>query len=207
MHLGSGLQVRNPSQLLEDLVSRWYPLYDDVRVEQDNVLGPVEIALSVMLNSQISGNTAALIWEHRSEVEQQLAHIPTDLDLMDVPDGGRIPGIDAIARTFERMCALKRVKLGIAAKILHKKRPTLIPIIDSRVYGYYHKRVIHRWRPGLSWGDQVAALMDLFHADMVSVENELRDLSKRMHAQRTPLSHVRILDYFLWRAGPDRLTV
>jgi len=34
------------------------PLYDGVVVERDNDSLPIEIALLVMLNSQISGNTA-----------------------------------------------------------------------------------------------------------------------------------------------------
>jgi hypothetical protein len=181
MLLRSGLRIQNPLQELRDLAHRWYPLYDGVVVERDNALRPIEIALSVMLNSQISGNTAALIWEHRGEIELQLAQIPANLDLIETPDGGRIPGIDAIVMAFERMCALKRVKLGIASKILHKKRPALIPIIDSRVYSYYHARVIHRWRRGISWGDQVATLVGLFHRDMLSVESELRDLSNSMY--------------------------
>ncbi len=206
MLLGSGLRVDDPLRELKDLVDRWYPLYDGVEVEQDNELRPVEIALSVMLNAQISGNTAALIWEHRDEIERHLRHIPADVHLMDVPRGA-IPGIDAIAGAFESMCALKRVKLGIAAKILHKKRPFLVPIIDSRVYQYYHRRIIHRWRRGMTWGKQVAPLVDLFHGDMLSIESELRDLTNQMHAQGMLLSHVRILDYFLWKAGPDKITI
>lgn len=207
MRLRSGLCVRNPLRELGKMVRRWYPVYDGVCVQQDDELRPTEIVLSVMLNSRISGDTGALIWQHRREVERHLANIPAGVDLIDLPGGAELPGIDAIARAFDSLCGLRRVKLGTAAKILHKKRPALIPIIDSRVYGYYHKRVIHRWRRGLSYGDQVAELVSHIHADMLSVENELRDLAKRMRANRTPLSHVRILDYFLWMAGPNRITV
>src|SRR5713226_3470985 len=137
MRLVSGLNIRNPEQLLEELAQRWYPVYDGVRVVEDNQLRPEEIALSIMLNSQISGNTGALIWGNRLGVERQLAGIPPDLDLIDVPSTGEIPGASAINAAFDHLCALHRVKLGVAAKILHKKRPALIPIIDSRVYDYY----------------------------------------------------------------------
>jgi Family of unknown function (DUF6308) len=204
MRLQSGLNIRHPIRELEEMTRRWFAVYDGVVVPQDNVLRPIEIALSVMLNSQISGNTAALIWEHRDEVERYLTNISAQIDLIDVPADSEIPGIGSIASAFESLCALRRVKFGIAAKILHKKRPALIPIIDSRVYGYYHAHVIHRWQRGLSWGQQIAILIVQFHRDMLSVESELRDLSNRVRARGTPLSHVRILDYFLWSAGRER---
>src|SRR5271155_2638435 len=69
MRLASGLEIPEPMQHLEDLRTRWYPLYDGSWVEQDNELRSSEIALCVCLNSRISGNTVWNIWERLPEIQ------------------------------------------------------------------------------------------------------------------------------------------
>ena len=61
LRLPSGVEIATPRALLRGYVHNRYSLYDGVVVPRDNVLGAVEIALSIMINSQISGNTAAIL--------------------------------------------------------------------------------------------------------------------------------------------------
>ncbi len=128
----SGLEIRKPWDSLHRYMEYRYPLYDGVGIARDNQLGPVEIALSVMLNSQISGNTAQSIFEIREKVDAGLAEIP-DANLIDVGAEKEIPGEVGIRRAVKAMCKLRRVKLSTCTKILHKKRPGLIPILDRLV--------------------------------------------------------------------------
>ena len=83
MQTASGFRVRNPRTLLIGFVNHWYPMYDGVEVAQDNQLRVVEIALSTMLNSRISGNTGEAIWRKaRATVEASLSQIPPHIDLL-----------------------------------------------------------------------------------------------------------------------------
>src|SRR5260221_413234 len=97
MLTASGIVVANPHELLCGFACHWFPMYDAVEVPQDNELRVQEIALSTMLNSRISGNTAGEIWRAREPVEAALAEIPPRVDLLDVPKDTPIPGGSGIS--------------------------------------------------------------------------------------------------------------
>jgi len=194
----TGFEVEKPQELLFGFVREEYELYDGVEVPEDNQLRVAEIALSTMLNSRISGNTGAAIWrEARTRVEEALADIRPGVDLLDVPQGDSIPDEPGISRAITAICRVPRSKLSVATKILHKKRPGLIPVFDSVVEGHYWPR----WCPtvkGRSWGDYAVALTRLVHKDMLSVASELRDLRCALREAGKPLTGCRILDALMW---------
>lgn len=139
MRTDTGFEVENPRELLFGFVRDWYPMYDGVEVPQDNELRITEIALSTMLNSRISGNTGADIWrQSRKDVVEALVDIRAGVDLLDEPGGNSIRDESGISRAITAMCNVRRCKLAVATKILHKKRPGLIPILDSNVESHYH---------------------------------------------------------------------
>ncbi len=100
MKLASGLKIADARKLILAFVEYWYPLYDGVQVLQDNELRITDIALSTMLNSRISGNTARVIFREREPVEAALAEIPPNVDLLDVATEGEIPGASGIRRAI-----------------------------------------------------------------------------------------------------------
>lgn len=69
LSLPSGLVVENVEATLEGLFSRWYDIYDAVPVPRDDTLRPEEIALCIMMNSRMSGNTGLAMWERREDIE------------------------------------------------------------------------------------------------------------------------------------------
>ena len=70
MQTASGFSAEDPLELLLGFVKHWYLMYDGVEVAQDHQLRVMEIALSTMLNSRISGNTGEEIWRKaRTTVE------------------------------------------------------------------------------------------------------------------------------------------
>jgi hypothetical protein len=197
MRTASGFVVENPRELLAGFVFHWYAMYDGIVVAEDNELRVPEIALSTMLNSRISGNTAGAIWLARGPVEEALAEIPAGLDLLDVPESEPIPGEQAISRAITMVCEIHRAKLSIATKILHKKRPGLIHVFDSVVEGQYWPK----WCPsvpGRSYGDYAVALTHCFRQDMLSVATELRQMRDTMVEKGTPMTAGRILNVLIW---------
>jgi len=89
------------------------------------------------------------------------------------------------------------VTLAVGTKILHKKRPGLIPLLDRFVQSHYYPR----WSPNASkpnWGSYAVDLIKMVHKDMVGVGKELRDLQSELLENKTPLTPCRILNVLTW---------
>jgi hypothetical protein len=196
MKLLSKLNIPNPRKLILAFVEHWYPVYDGVPVAQDNDLRASDIALSTMLMSRISGVTAGYIFRAKEPIEDGLAKIPANLDLLDVAADDGIPGAEGISQAITAICAVKRAKLAVSTKILHKKRPGLIPILDSVVVGHYAQSC--PTDANRTWGDYAMALTRLVHTDMLNVPSELRELESELKDNGTPLSPCRILNALIW---------
>jgi hypothetical protein len=202
MKLASGLKIADARKLILAFVEHWYSIYDGVPVLRDNELRITDIALSTMLNSRISGTTARLIFREKEPVEAALVEIPPDVDLLDVATEGEIPGASGIRRAIASLCAIRRVKLSTSTKILHKKRPGLIPILDSVVQSQYYLQWCPSFR-GRHHGDYAIVLLQVVHKDMLSVASELRDLQSALAERRTPLTPCRILNALTWMAKAE----
>lgn len=197
LDLPSGLVIEAIPEKLNGLFSRWYEIYDAVHVARDSVLRPEEIALCIMMNSRMSGNTGLAVWEHRAAIEAALPHIPPEADLAaaDVP----WDGIQALLDPFQD---IPRAKLGIATKILHKKRPGLIPMLDTLLQGYYRGRLGKARTSTL--GGYGVNLMKLFREDLLAVLPEMTALCKIAAEQQKPVTPVRMLDHMVWSALVER---
>jgi len=199
MRLRSGLEINNPRMLLRAFVMQWYPMYDGVPVLQDNHLRVTDISLSTMMNSRIAGHTGALLYRGRESVESGLSKIPAGLDLLDVVRGDDIPGAEGICQAIVGMSQIPRVKLSVATKILHKKRPGLIPILDPVVESHYFPQWCQPI-PGRGWGEYAVALIRVVHQDMLSVAVELRELEYELEEAGAPMTPCRILNVLTWIA-------
>jgi hypothetical protein len=190
MELPSGLVVEDVQAEVAGLFSRWYDLYDAVLVPRDNVLRPEEIALCIMMNSRMSGNTGLAVWEHREAIEDALRLIPHDADLA----AAHVPwqGVQALLDPFQ---FIPRAKLGIATKVLHKKRPSLIPMLDTLLVGHYHRRLTAR---ADTLGGYAVNLMMLFQQDLLAVLPEVVALCDLAAGQGKPVTPVRMLDHLVW---------
>lgn len=107
-------------------------------------------------------------------------------------------GADIAGRLRDAFAATKRPGLGIAVitKVLHIKRPRLIPVLDSVVIGQI----------GASISDDVSTWVDAIeHTRQVGQANlgELRGIRDHLRAQGiADRTLVRILDALLWTGSP-----
>jgi hypothetical protein len=188
--LPSELVIVDLQAKLAGLLSRWYDLYDAVPVLRDDVLRSEEIALCVMMNSRMSGNTGLEVWKRREDIEAGLRRIPPDADLA----AAKVPweGVQALLDPFQ---TIPRAKLGIATKILHKKRPALLPMLDTVLSGHYHRRLTTR---ASTLGGYGVNLMKLFREDLLASLPEVTDLCRIAEQQGKPVTPVRILDHLVW---------
>jgi hypothetical protein len=197
--LASGLEIPDPRSTIREFVQEWYPMYDGVPVPHDNELRVPEIALSTMLNSRISGNTAGAVWQARRPVEEALPGIP-DANLLAVEPDELLPGAEGLRAAVDAVCSVKWAKLAVATKILHKKRPGLVPIFDGYVERQYKRAVPQeeRWRRA-GWGRYCLALTRLVHRDMLNARQTLVQLSTELADNGTPMTPCRILNALTWK--------
>ncbi|MEX0774322.1 MAG: DUF6308 family protein [Phycisphaeraceae bacterium] len=199
MRILSGLHFDAPDQILCGYLGSVYQRYDSKPVQADNELSREDVVISRSLVSRLSDGQVDAILQLQPAITDCLSAIPANIDLLDIEAGDPIPGEDAISRLVTEMCRLSGVKLAKTMKILHKKRPALLPILDSVVERHYWPAFVSSL-PGRTWGDYAVALMHCFHKDLLHVGHHLRELRGLSIERGTPLSHCRILDLLIWCA-------
>ncbi len=169
-----------------------WELYDGIKTAQDCEITISDIVLSVTLNSRLNTRRQVWqVWKGKLAVETALTRISADASLEDEA----IPW-EELRNLFKAMCAIEDIAGAKATKILHKKRPRLIPIYDSILEGYCKKR-IPRWS-SLSWADGLVEYMKVFRADLLANQNELHVLCNMMAARGWPVTPVRAMEVLIW---------
>ena len=129
LQLPNGEKIIDADQKLVAAMRYEYELYDGIDVRQDSALTLFDILLSVMMNSRL--DTAAkvhTIWDGKRPVEEALSTVPADISLQDE----NVPW-EQLEQLFDAFCGIKYAGPAVTTKILHKKRPKLIPILDRVV--------------------------------------------------------------------------
>ena len=131
LQLANGVVIADGVAVLSDKFEafRW-DWYDGVCTAPDRI-EPVDFAITIAMNSRATAGRMAEFMKIAAAVEERLRQIPRDLHLGDFQDGDKVwVGIQSL---FEVACAALGTKLSVASKILHRKRPHLIPILDKVV--------------------------------------------------------------------------
>jgi len=117
-------------EFVRDNVSIVY--YDILPVSSDFQLPRDVLVLTAM--SRINPNPDALreLWNQRKDIDESLQRINTGISLID----DAFPEV-AIKDILGKFLAITGIGVAFTSKILHKKRPELFPIIDSKVRKIY----------------------------------------------------------------------
>jgi hypothetical protein len=171
----------------------WWDIYDGVPTAHDATITVPDIVISVALNSQLDTRTKVWhVWQERAAIEQALARIPSDLSL----EADDIPWLD-LHTLFERFCAIKHAKEAVTTKILHKKRPALIPIYD-RFVGAYFQSTFDPQVCRKRGAPFLVAYMQCFRAELRAYRSELHALCAAMAKNGWSLTPVRLLEVLIW---------
>jgi hypothetical protein len=198
LRLPSGLTMSDAWKLLEGMRQRvgWYSNYDGKSVANNNELTEDEIWISRGLASRLFHREADGIFRRRRQIEDSLKKIPSEIDLVDLENSQPIPGLSAVVAAIECMCGVKGVGVAKATKILHKKRPNLIPVLDSRVGKYYAAR-LRNPKFEIEVND-LPDLIESFRRDLGAVKAQIRQLKRQLDVLGVNLTHTRILDHLIW---------
>jgi hypothetical protein len=188
---------------LADIDGRWaYPAYDGYcggqlpdQLDQADLLAPILLNVPVKLRTYYG--LLGLI-EHLNSV---LKDIPVDADLRSAsPEELHLLGRLFSVLDDERPHGVRATTL---AKVLHRKRPGLIPLYDRQV------RTCYREGPDApvpfdasrSWQDCIVLLAVAMQKDLMRHEDAWMNMTKI--ARTVPITPLRALDIIAWHAGQE----
>lgn len=193
--LTNGTEIIDADRKLIRFMESEYELYDGVPVAQDSTLSLFDILLSIMMNSRLdTASKVQSIWKSKKPVEEALNRIPTDVPL----ESDCIPW-DDLTTLSDRFCEIKYAGPAVSTKILHKKRPNLIPIFDSIISVYINGCNVEPPLPrGSSDGAHMIRGIKCFRKLLRQSLGDIERLLTMPEMRRFPVSPMRVLEVLLW---------
>lgn len=193
--LRNGTRIEDPlGTALEFIrIDHSYRRYDLAPVAQDNSLTEADIRVANSMVARMSPAVIAGIYARADVINSALAKIPSGATLAapeaDIPWG-------ALEELMRAMQGIPEVKLARQTKVLHKKRPALIPILDSILATYLRR--VDRLRPTSDTAADTVALIRSYKRELDATLPELRALQQELRRRDVDLTECRLLDLFLW---------
>jgi transposase len=149
--------------------------------------------------ARISAAEIAAILERRAEIERALRKIHPDASLADATSS--IPWI-VLTRLFDAFADIRGIGFSKMTKALHRKRPALIPILDSVIQAYLAADDPGRHSPG-SFGERATALVRSYKRDLDRNRPALHEIQHELASRTYRLTGVRILDVLIWSVSAE----
>lgn len=169
-----------------------YQNYDLAEISRDNSLSEREVRVANRIIARMGAEPVAAILSRSAPAAVALARIPPDASLVGQESEVPWQALDDLYRVFE---GLPGVGLARITKVLHKKRPGLIPILDS-VVDRYLVSVDGPITGGLA--DRGTALTRAFKAELDASLPVLRCVRGELLPDGVDLTECRLLDIYLW---------
>jgi hypothetical protein len=134
------------------------------------------------------------ILERRAEIERALRKVRPDASLADAT--ASIPWIP-LTRLFDVFADIRGIGFSKMTKALHRKRPALIPMLDSVVQTYL-TRDDPQARSSGSFGERATALVRCYKRDLDRNRSVLHEIQQELASRTYRLTEVRILDLLIW---------
>ena len=191
--LRGGVELENPLELVLEFLEAYssHEAYDSSGLAS---FDEGDLRLANRGGARISATEIATILERRDEIERALRRIRPDASLADATSS--IPWLP-LMRLFDAFADIRGVGFSKMTKALHRKRPALIPMLDSVVQAYL-TRDDPATRALGSFGERATALVRSFKRDLDRNRAALREIQGELASRTYPLTEVRILDLLIW---------
>lgn len=192
--------IANPHPRLLSFCQAEYAYYDAIPSVNADQIEPLDVLVTVAMNSFI--NDAVTVRRvHQSlaaNCDRLLPTLPEDADLADL-EGWRQPLRELLHSAVQAPLVL----IPRATKVLHRKRRSLIPMLDNVVLGYYLNTEAHRaLLPGTQdkarAADVAMTALELFRGDLADAESAIDGLRTSLEEHGFRVSPVRILELLIW---------
>jgi hypothetical protein len=154
--------------------------------------GKSDLRLANRSGARISADEIATILGRRRAIERALRAIAPDASLTEAAKSVPWP---ALRQLFDAFADIRGVGLSKMTKTLYRKRPALIPMLDSVVQKYLEDDDLGAQAP---FAERALELVHGYKRDLdrnrVAMRALRRELARRGHG----LTEVRILDLMIW---------
>jgi hypothetical protein len=197
------LDVEHPDQVLRDYVDPRngyaFPSYDRLVTNGAASLVDGDLLAPALIGAEVDRGRFALLREMLPALGG-IASLPAvPLESADDAVVGQVA--DLFAVLDEAPYAGKGVRGTIISKVLHRKRPDLVPLYDSRIFESYTapgaiERSTHR-----SWREFMALLCTQMRDDLQAETDAFDELVGIAGDEGALLTRLRILDILVWRTA------
>lgn len=153
--------------------------------------GEIDLRLANRDGARISASEIAAVLKRRRRIERALRAIALDASLVGSGDTTPWP---ALRELFDAFAGIRGVGLSKATKALHRKRPALIPMLDSVVQKYLADDDPGAHAP---FGERAVELVRGYKSDLDRNRTALSTLRRELGRDHD-LSEIRILDLLIW---------
>jgi hypothetical protein len=197
------LIVETPDQVLRDYVDvrngYAYPSYDRLVTNGAAVLVDGDLLAPSLIGAEVDRGRFQLLREMLPALAG-IASLPA-VPLEQADDAVLAQVADLFAVLDEAPYAGKGVRGTIISKVLHRKRPDLVPLYDSRIFESYTapggiERSTHR-----SWREFMELLCRQMRDDLQTEADAFDELIGIAGDAGALLTRLRILDILVWRTA------
>jgi hypothetical protein len=194
--LRGGVEVENPLEVALRFLEA-YSSFEAGDSSGPNSFDERDLRRANRGGARISAAEIAAILGRRGEIEGSLSRIRPGASLTEV--ASTIPWVP-LTQLFDAFADIRGVGFSKMTKALHRKRPALIPMLDSVVQEY-----LTRDDPATSsresFGARATALVRSYKQDLDRNRPALDELERELASRDYRLTEVRILDLLIWSAG------
>jgi hypothetical protein len=191
--LRSGVEVDVPLTIVLGFLEA-YPHFDVGDASGSASFGEPDLRLANRGGARISAAEIAAILERRRTIEHALRAIAPDSSLAGAAK--EVPWLP-LRQLFDAFAGIRGVGFSKMTKALHRKRPALIPLLDSVVQTYLEDD-----DPGARgpFGERALGLVRGYKRDLDRNRAALRAIRQQLATRGCRLTEVRILDLLIWSA-------
>jgi hypothetical protein len=197
------LQIEHPDAVLRDYVDVRngfaYPSYDRLITNGSSALVDGDLLAPALIGAEVDRGRFALLREMLPALAGVAALPAGPIEAADDEAIGQVA--DLFAVLDEAPYAGKGVRGTILSKVLHRKRPDLVPLYDSRIFESYTApgaipRAAHR-----SWREFMELLCRQMRDDLRAEADAFDELIGVAGDAGALLTRLRILDILVWRTA------
>lgn len=164
-----------------------YRYFDLVPSESPAEVTPVDVLAAAALHPGLSRTDLAFFVEKADELSDWLRSVPAEAEL-------KLAGSDLLA-DLDALVDFDEVSITLLSKVLHRKRPSLIPLLDRHIIDWY-RPVTGKRSTTLAWASIIRAIQQ----DLIDdVNGSLTLIADAIRPELTsPPSAIRLMDIAIW---------
>jgi hypothetical protein len=176
-----------------------YSSYESEEASGPGSFDESDLRLANRGGARISAAEIAAILERRGEIERALREIHPESSLAAATSSiAWLP----LTRLFDAFGDIRGVGFSKMTKALHKKRPALIPMLDSVVQEYLTSDDPQAASSG-TFGERATALVRSYKRDLDRNRSALRQIQRELASRDHRVTEVRILDLLIWSVSVE----